>query len=802
MRVFRRVVDDDYRQAMESDPESLRIFEAMAATFASLASRIHRTHQAGFFLRSAYQSGDPASSFNNATFTAQVNRATNCETEVTVAAGALQIEDVVYLPPEPGAKAVATPGGRRYRNAEAVTFVRGASAVPDVVFVADNAGYSSNLEYLLDSATGFIEEGRLTLRDQSKSRANINASIIDVDAVNQQVTFEDTGIGDTLTRVDEGLYIRINQSGNLENQGVLLRILGYDGGEENPAGSNIFPNRVTAAIVAVPGRPDPIFWPELVEGEDRITGSDATFDGTTYDPGITARVFDGLTDRIDYPGIANLIDGVPWTMSFEVNPSNFTTEGRIWSSRLGASSGSSFVSILASGQIRVFGNAATTDLIVESNETIALDTIQHVIITSDGSGLAAGTRIYIDGVEATYATAIDAVGALQNTDFGWHLGGRFINDTVNFAGELHSFRIFPIEFDAAQIAEELSTQWNPVVESGTLTWALLDWKDLEFTLTDITVPTGGTDNELFALGDGRGIYQQASESDDAFRQRAARLPDTVSPGAIRRAMNRGLQPYNYFGQAVDLGDSDFEGLFWDVDALDYFTVAGDPVYPGGTEEANLGHNDFTVVATTNQTLSGTGAVVDGVTLAAFDLIVLTGQTNPVENGAWNVLAGAWTRSSRWGFPIGAPVNAAPFQARILNGTTYAGTVWGVPATLAGSDVIGVDALTIVQLEDTFPTSVYPEPVDRHLLSIQEAFGWGFIFLPAIGEGEFGFSYDEGPLVEFDGVFYGNAWDSAFFDGFPIEGEQAYASIASSINNIKLGGVGITYIRSNDLNSFC
>lgn len=218
-------------------------------------------------------------------------------------------------------------------------------------------------------------------------------------------------------------------------------------------------------IIDAPGEVDLLFWPEESDGEERISGGAATFDGTTYDAGTDARVFDGLTDRIDYAAAANLVDGVEWSMTFWVNPANFATEGRIWSSRVGASSGSAFVSIMTTGRVRYFGaNATGTHMDVQSvSAAISLGSWQHVTITSDGSNTAAGVHIYVNGVETTYAVQTDGTGTLQDNDFGWHLGGRFINDTVNFAGSLRNFKVFPYTFTPAQALAEATNSWGQLL---------------------------------------------------------------------------------------------------------------------------------------------------------------------------------------------------------------------------------------------------------------------------------------------------------------------------------------------------
>lgn len=579
LNVWRRVVSSDYRHAIESDPHSLRVFEALAQQFADLAARIHRTHQAGFMLPSAYQTDEPSSSFRRAEFTAQVNRSFGLHEARTIVAGAMVLEDRIYRPPTAGGVGVPVFGGRVYRNRDTVELGVGESAVEDVVFEAENPGFGANLGHLLDTATGFLEEGRLVLRDQSRDRANIGASISAVDLTNGIVTLTDSGRPDVFERLDVGLYLRLNQTAVLANQGLTLRILGFEQPLiESPANSGLFPNVIFCEIPA---------------------------------------------------GVV------------------------------------------------------------------------------------------------------------------------------------------------------------PVVELGSVTWALLDWDDHGFSLSDVGVPLGGRDDELFLLGDGRGVYQQQDETDDAFRQRVARLPDVITPAAIRRQMNRVLQPFNYRGLAVDL--QNFNGLFWDEDFLDYYT-AGDPLFV---------HGSARVVSTSNVVLPVTPVAVDGITIANGDVLLLAGQTSPDENGAYINTAGALARDPAWGF--GSGTTALYFLTAIEEGVTFAGTVWKVDA----GDAIGVDNLAISQLTvDDFPQPELEINVPtKLLLSIQEAYGWGFIYLPFIGEGEFGFGYDDGPLVLLSpGVFLGSAWDEAFFDGYPVQGYQAYASIFATLNPIKLGGVGLTFIRTTALNA--
>lgn len=96
-----------------------------------------------------------------------------------------------------------------------------------------------------------------------------------------------------------------------------------------------------------------------------------------------------------------------------------------------------------------------------------------------------------------------------------------------------------------------------------------------------------------------------------------------------------------------------------------------------------------VVATTNQALTGT-PTIDTVTLGAFDRVLLTGQTDPTQNGLWQLpaVSGAWTR------PLDFATSAEIFtglMVPISQGATHAGQLWQLTTT--GPLVLGTTSLT-------------------------------------------------------------------------------------------------------------
>lgn len=97
-----------------------------------------------------------------------------------------------------------------------------------------------------------------------------------------------------------------------------------------------------------------------------------------------------------------------------------------------------------------------------------------------------------------------------------------------------------------------------------------------------------------------------------------------------------------------------------------------------------------VVARTNLALTGL-QTVDGVTLIAGDIILLTGQTAPAQNGPYVVAAGAWTRATNANTSAKMVLNAT---WHIREGSIYAGTTWFLATSAVTLDTTGL-AITLV-----------------------------------------------------------------------------------------------------------
>lgn len=100
----------------------------------------------------------------------------------------------------------------------------------------------------------------------------------------------------------------------------------------------------------------------------------------------------------------------------------------------------------------------------------------------------------------------------------------------------------------------------------------------------------------------------------------------------------------------------------------------------------------TVVATTNQTLSGTPTIDGQLMVAGTSMPLLTAQTSGAENGPWIVQSGAWTRPT-W-YPSGGITQAFQFITTLVRlGATYQGSTWRM--TTSGAITIDTTATTWV-----------------------------------------------------------------------------------------------------------
>jgi len=115
----------------------------------------------------------------------------------------------------------------------------------------------------------------------------------------------------------------------------------------------------------------------------------------------------------------------------------------------------------------------------------------------------------------------------------------------------------------------------PATPSVPIAWRVLDWvQDWGLTVTNAEQPSGGTSAMLDELGYERKIRRSPGEPDALYRPRIATPADTVSPNAVKRALNRTLtkSPEQLSWCFREVGTGLLPGFFYDLDAYDYDAV--------------------------------------------------------------------------------------------------------------------------------------------------------------------------------------------------------------------------------------
>jgi hypothetical protein len=93
--------------------------------------------------------------------------------------------------------------------------------------------------------------------------------------------------------------------------------------------------------------------------------------------------------------------------------------------------------------------------VVTKEKTVAPDKWQHVLMTNDGSGTAAGVRIYVDGKPVELEITHKNVNSTIKVKTPFHVGGR--NPSGKFRGVLDDVRVYDnilSDADVAALAKE------------------------------------------------------------------------------------------------------------------------------------------------------------------------------------------------------------------------------------------------------------------------------------------------------------------------------------------------------------
>jgi len=420
-----------------------------------------------------------------------------------------------------GRMIIEGPGGRRYVNASEVIWNPGDVAPRTVVFASQILGFAGNLDFLADE-NGLVDLDLVQIADQSFDKAAPGGSAL---ILNDQSVIQDTGFPDIFTDGDVGLYLKINASDNPENVNRKYQVVGFDWPElEIPVGSGRYPRRdflgdvVRRNPVEVLSEVGGVYTDYYDQAVDELTTADIPLlpdppaVGDAFYFGFTS-TFQGVTIRFDQPGEGD------WELAWEY------WDGAAW------------------------------------QPLPNLDDLTNAF------------RPPFPGFEScTWDVPPDWAAQLSPTGSGLTLF--FVR------ARLSVFTDMTVQPLAGRI---VFFHYEPVIPSvyppgGDITWAMLDFREsnLGLKIAQAQAFSGGRDDDLYILGDERGVYQQPFETDDVFRERAARLADVVSPLAIIQAINRALRPLGFQGDAIDvtidnteaqnLLGAGFTGLFFDLPA--------------------------------------------------------------------------------------------------------------------------------------------------------------------------------------------------------------------------------------------
>lgn len=472
LELLRRTLAPSYWQRVQADPTGLgRYYEAMTATFAALARRLHKMKTAGYYLPFGDEEESPATFARRSTCQVTLRRTKNTWRGVEMAPGTVWLDG---------------PQGRSYRNASAISWPPYGTTEQTVTFEAEYPGWTWDLDFLADEE-GFItrpgvEPRRpwrevIDLRDESV-RAGAGASVVVVAGLPSAVV--DAGAADVFNANDVGRYVILTDAIDPANRSRVLRVLSHArAAEEVPPGTTLRPNTITV---------DDSAEPSVLQAAIASDGGVLTVETGgphTLLPDVAA-VNDAYYFGLHAPFVR---------LDLDITAAADGDHVLVW---------------------EVWDGAAWTELDRYTDGT---------------SGFRQGGRVSFDEPSAWATTSVGGISS-------YWLRARVTAVTTSLAG-------------ATASAIYAGIHYGLVDEEGTVSWMMPRWQDLGFEVAQLTAPVGGRDDTLSMLGSERSMFPQRDESEQAFAQRAARLPDAISPLAIQAAANRVLAPYGYKCRVMD-----------------------------------------------------------------------------------------------------------------------------------------------------------------------------------------------------------------------------------------------------------
>lgn len=349
--------------------------------------------------------------------------------------------------------------------------------------------------------------------------------------------------------------------------------------------------------------------------------------------------------------------------------------------------------------------------------------------SDDGSGGTVATAEYLNGVYPPIA---------GSTMTGVSSGAVLPNISISIPAE---------PAGAILVAEQ------PDIGIGGASWRAMSWDDFGLTASNALSPDGGRSPMLDQLGADRNIARNPGDSDDIYRLRVAQIADTVSPNAIRRALNRALGTIHWCFREV--GSRLLPGMYFDGDA----TVPRLSPH-GGINDAY--DTDCWLLAGN----TATGEFLQG------DPVVVEHATDNVGLGS-----GLFGRFSEGGAKMIVVRKSGLLPVDVSSGYRVRDLRTGATWTV----------------NDLIPTLPAAAREFRRFFDYEQFRAFFLVGVAPVGGNDFGFAYDADP----DGAYDLGGDRATFYDGSVLSAGANYLRAKYEIDAVKAGGVGYDLYQASD-----
>ncbi len=174
-------------------------------------------------------------------------------------------------------------------------------------------------------------------------------------------------------------------------------------------------------------------------------------------------IFDGINGRVDLDGNLSFERTQPFTIAFWANVGTLTTNQEFIGKRLNSGTFRGWsVNMSSPGIVQVILRTGNTNAVhvVTGTRVVTANTWNHYLVTYDGSSLAAGVKVYINGTEQTLSVTDDDLNDTMITTGIASMGARNGGTDLFLNGSMTDVRIFTSVLTTQQISDGyLKNSW-------------------------------------------------------------------------------------------------------------------------------------------------------------------------------------------------------------------------------------------------------------------------------------------------------------------------------------------------------